>query len=256
MRPDWQRRAGFASGHRNCDCSIGSIAAAFGGGCGLAFSGFRTSMDHPPKPERICPMARIETIEHLREIITDYGPRGAAKIRDHICEQGQTFIQRSPFLMLGTIGDYGVEISQKGGDPGFVEMVDSRTLLIPETVGNHLAIGLQNILRDERIGIAMMRPATDEVLRISGRASLHDDADLCARLSGGGKPAVLAIEVAVDRAAFHCVRSARRARLWDPASWDEPTRISFGKIYADELKDPDLRDTFDVFAEKSDSELY
>lgn len=201
-------------------------------------------------------MARIETVERLREIIVDYGPRGAAKIRDRICEHGLAFIRRSPFVMLGTVGEYGVEISQKGGEPGFVDIVDEETLLIPETVGNHLAIGLQNVLRDPHVGLAFIRPATDEVLRISGRASLHDDADVCERLSGGGKPAVLAIRVDVDRAAFHCVRSARRARLWEPASWDAPTRISFGRIYADAFEDQSLKKPFDQMTQKSDSELY
>lgn len=201
-------------------------------------------------------MAAIETVERLRELIKDYGPRGAAKIRDHICEQGIAFIRRSPFLMLATRGDYGLEVSQKGGDAGFVEIVDNQTLLIPERVGNHLAIGLQNILHDPRVGLAMMRPATDEVLRISGQATLLDDADLCERLSAEGKPATLVIRIDVDRAAFHCVRSARRAGLWQPETWDAPTRISFGKIYADALGQSDLEPVFDKLTEESDSNLY
>lgn len=201
-------------------------------------------------------MARIETVERLQEIIVDYGPRGAAKIRDHICEQGRAFIKRSPFLVLGTIGAGGIELSSKGDHPGFVEQADDRTLLIPERAGNHLCIGLQNILHDSRVGLMIVRPATDEVLRISGLATLHDDADLCERLSAGGKPAVLVIRVAVERAAFHCVRSARRAHLGEPDMWDAPTRISFGKIYADALAQPELRETFDRLTEESDSKLY
>lgn len=201
-------------------------------------------------------MARIETVERLREIIKDYGPRGAAKIRDHICDQGLAFIARSPFLMLSTRGDYGLEISQKGGDPGFVKIDDNRTLLIPERSGNHLALGLQNILLDPQVALAFMRPATDEILRISGLATLVDDQELCHALSADGKPAHLVIRVVVHRAAFHCVRSARRARLWDPKSWDSPTRISFGRIYADALSQPELQPVFDKLTEESDARLY
>lgn len=201
-------------------------------------------------------MARIETVARLRELISDYGPRGAAKIRDHICEQGMAFIRRSPFLMLATSGERGLEVSQKGGRPGFIEIADNRTLLIPEYVGNHLAIGLRNILRDPRVALAMLRPATDEVLRVSGRAVLLDDADIRERLAADGKPATLIIRVAVDSAAFHCVRSARRAQLWDPQSWDQPTRISFGRIYADALSQPDLAPVLDKLAEESDATLY
>ena len=116
--------------------------------------------------------------------------------------------------MLGTVGTWGLELSPKGDHPGFVEVVDDRTLLIPERKGNQFALSLANILAEPRVGILMIRPATHEVLRISGRATLIDDEDVCARLSAGGRPAKLAIRVDVDRAAFHCVRSAKRAGLW------------------------------------------
>lgn len=201
-------------------------------------------------------MARIETVERLREIIQDYGPRGAAKIGDRLCGQGLAFVPRCRLVLMATQGDYGLEISPKGGEAGFIELVDERTLLIPEYAGNHLAIGLTNLLRDPLIALMLMRPATDEVLRITGRAELLDDPEICVRMAAGGKPALLAIRVEVQRAAFHCVRSARRAGLWDPASWDEPVRISFGQIYADALGQPDLRDPFDQMTRESDSNLY
>lgn len=200
-------------------------------------------------------MAQIKTVEQLRALIPDPGPRAGAKLRDHLCEQGIEFIRRSPFLMMATIGSWGLEVSQKGDQPGFVEMVDNRTLLIPERNGNQLALGLGNILVEPRVGLAFIRPATDEVLRISGRATLIDDADACERLSARGCPAVLAIRVEIDRAAFHCVRSARRAGLWSPGSWDEPAKISFGKIYADALKMPEIRHAFDKMAEEHDAHL-
>lgn len=63
-----------------------------------------------------------------------------------------------------------------------------------------------------------MRPRTGETLRVSGRASLHDDKDLCTRLGARGKPATLVIRVAVTRAYFHCARSILRAQLWEPES--------------------------------------
>src|SRR5262245_15974081 len=90
-------------------------------------------------------MAQISTMEQLRALIPDPGPKAGAKLRDRLCEQGIAFVRRSPFLMLGTIGAWGVEISQKGDHPGFVEVVDDRTLLIPERNGNQLTLGLGNI---------------------------------------------------------------------------------------------------------------
>ena len=201
-------------------------------------------------------MGQIRTIEELRALIPEPSPRAFAKIRDRLCPQGIAFIQRCPFLALATVGDWGLEVSSKGDHPGFVEIVDDRTLLIPERKGNQFALGLGNILADPRVGLMMVRPATDEVLRISGRASLLDDRAACERLAVDGKPAVLVIRVEIDRAAFHCVRSARRAGLWNPAAWDPPTQISFGKIYADALQQPQVEKLFDDLTAESNAKLY
>ncbi len=201
-------------------------------------------------------MGQITTIEQLRAIVPEPSPTAFAKIRDRLCDQGVAFLQRSPFLVLATVGSWGVELSPKGDHPGFVEVVDDRTLLIPERKGNHFALSLANVLADARVGILAIRPATHEVLRISGRATLIDDADVCDRLSAGGRPARLAIRVEIDRAAFHCVRSAKRAGLWQPETWDDPTRISFGRIYAEALARPDVEELFDDLTEKSNATLY
>ncbi|MDE2405836.1 MAG: pyridoxamine 5'-phosphate oxidase family protein [Sphingomonadales bacterium] len=201
-------------------------------------------------------MERIETIEQLRGLVPAPSDAAFAKIGDGLCEQGLEFVGRSPFLAMATIGTWGIEISQKGDSPGFVEVVDRRTLLIPERMGNQFALGIGNILADPRVGLVLMRPGTDEMLRISGRASLWRDEAACARHAAGGKPAVLLIRVDIDRAAFHCVRSARRAGLWRPETWDAPQRVSFGRIYAEALARPEVEALFDRMTEESNARLY
>jgi PPOX class probable FMN-dependent enzyme len=201
-------------------------------------------------------MTEIRTMEQLRELIPEPNKTAFAKLRERLCEQGIAFVERCPFVVLGTLGSWGLELSPKGGHPGFIEVVDDQTLLIPEFAGNRFALALGNILADPRVGLMMIRPATDEVLRISGRATLFHDASACQRLAAGGRPAVLVIRVEIDRAAFHCVRSARRAGLWDPTSWDDPTRVSFGRIYAEALQKPEVQEMFDNLTEVSNSKLY
>lgn len=95
-------------------------------------------------------MAQITSIERLREIIPAPSEKAFAKIRDRLCRQARAFVERSPFVMFATIGDWGVEVSQKGGDAGFIEIVDDRTLLIPEYRGNQFALCLGNILKHPR----------------------------------------------------------------------------------------------------------
>lgn len=200
-------------------------------------------------------MTRIESVEHLTRLIPDAAPLVAAKILDHLDDQGLSFVSRSPFLIMATSGEAGIELSPKGDDPGFIRVEDSRTILIPERRGNQLALGLRNILANDRVGLAVFLPATWEVLRIVGRAELLDDVVLCEQLSARNQPAILAIRIRIDRAYFHCARSLRRARLWDSASWDVSTRISFGRIIASATKRDDLEPRIDQAVERASKDL-
>jgi len=178
-------------------------------------------------------MARISTKEELRRIIAEPRPATRVKILEALDEQSIDFLKRCPFALVGTTSADGtVEVSPKGDEPGFIRVEDSRTLLIPERVGNNLAFGLTNILDTGQIGLIALVPATGETLRISGTAEIHDDPDLVASLSSLGKPALLATRVRIKHCYFHCARSIVRARLWDPKAWPAPGRISFGRIIA------------------------
>ena len=178
-------------------------------------------------------MARLSSMDDLRRIIAEPRPATRSKILDALDEQSIDFLKRCPFALVGTTAADGtIEVSPKGDEPGFIRIEDSRTLLIPERVGNNLAFGLSNILATGKVGIIALVPATGETLRISGTAELYDDADLLASLSSLGKPALLATRVHIKHCYFHCARSIVRAKLWDPKAWPAPGRISFGKIIA------------------------
>ena len=201
-------------------------------------------------------MARIETIERLTELIPDPGAIASAKVLDHLDEQALAFIAHSPFLIMATENETGLDLSPKGDDPGFVHVLDDKTLLVPERNGNQLKMGLRNVLDNGRIGLMFFRPATGDVLRVVGRAQLFDDAGLCERLTSHGKPALLAIRVAIDRAFFHCPRAILRAQLWKPESWDAPQPVKMGKIYAKALARPEIEEFIDTIGDERNGELW
>jgi len=201
-------------------------------------------------------MARIETPEQLAAIIPDASPRAAAKVLDHLDEQALEFIARSPFILIGTEGAAGIEISPKGDRPGFVHVVDNRTLLIPERPGNQLKMGLGNILANGRIALLFLCPPTGDAVRVSGRATLRDDPEICDRLGMNGKPALLVMRMEIERAFFHCPRAILRSGLWDPGTWGEAMRISYGKIYAKALGNPEIEDLFDSLSEARNHDLW
>jgi uncharacterized protein len=181
-------------------------------------------------------MARITTVEELRQVIPQPRETTKLKILPELDEQATEFVETSPFVFLATVDKAGtVEVSPKGDEPGFARIENAKTLLIPERAGNNLAYGLQNILATGNIGLIFVRPNTGETLRVSGRAEVFNDAELLQQLGSERRPALLAIRVHIEKCFFHCARSFLRAKLWDPASWGEAKRVSFGRVIAPKL---------------------
>jgi hypothetical protein len=178
-------------------------------------------------------MARVTSVEQLRTILAAPRETTKAKLLDRLDEQARDFIAASPFLLLATTDRDGrVEVSPKGDVPGFVQIEDDKTLLIPDRTGNNLAFGLENMIATGRAGLIFLLPATGETLRLTGRAEIFDDADLLARLGTKERPALLAIRLHIERCYFHCARSVLRAGLWKPETWGAKRQISFGRIIA------------------------
>ena len=131
-----------------------------------------------------------------------------------------SFIERCPFLVLSTSDRSGrVDASPKGDAPGFLSVVDEKTLLIPDRPGNRLAYGHLNVLENPQVGLLLVIPNTSETLRINGKAELSADPELLESLAARGKPAVLAIRVTVEECFFHCGKAFIRSGLWKPDEW-------------------------------------
>jgi PPOX class probable FMN-dependent enzyme len=176
---------------------------------------------------------RLETLDQVRAIIGAESPATRTKLNDSLDETCRGFLARSPFALLATCGADGrPDVTPRGDGPGFVAVADDRTLLIPEQKGNRLIFGLSNILANPRVALIFLVPGTEETLRIHGTAELTADPAVLASLTQRGKPALLAIRVRVDQVFFHCAKAFRRSALWDPATWPEALRISFGTLFA------------------------
>lgn len=129
------------------------------------------------------------------------------------------FIARSPFLCLGTMDGGGLsDVSPRGDPPGFVRVLDDRTLLVPERPGNRRIDSIRNILQNPSVGLLFLVPGLDETLRVNGRATVVNDPALLSTMAVEGKIPQLAIRVQVDEAFFHCGKALKRARLWDPST--------------------------------------
>ncbi|MFD7708498.1 MSMEG_1061 family FMN-dependent PPOX-type flavoprotein [Streptomyces sp. NPDC059786] len=142
-----------------------------------------------------------------------------AKIMDRIDDHLRRFIAHSPFLAMATADAAGrADCSPRGDYPGFVKVLDERTLAIPDRPGNKLADSFRNLAENDGIGLLFLVPGLRETLRVNGRAYVTDEPDVLARMRTEGRTPELAIVVEVAEAYGHCGRALIRSRLWDPAS--------------------------------------
>ena len=131
-----------------------------------------------------------------------------------------TFIDRSPFVLIATSSADGrMDISPKGDAPGFVKVLDAKTLVIPDRPGNQRFDTFRNLFESSRIGLIFLIPGKRETLRIGGSAEVVRDRELLGTLAANGKVPALAIAVHVDEAFFHCAKCIIRSRLWQPEHW-------------------------------------
>jgi uncharacterized protein len=149
----------------------------------------------------------------------------------------RTFIAHSPFLVMGTAGpDGSLDVSPKGDAPGFVAVLDERTLLIPDRPGNNRLDGMRNVLANPHVGLLFMIPGVNETLRVNGRARITTDAALLAPLAVRGRVPASGLLVEAEEVFLHCAKAFIRAKLWDPASQVERgTLPSMGRMLADQI---------------------
>src|SRR5204862_1384530 len=130
----------------------------------------------------------VTSVEDLAKIYTKPLPHVATKETDHITEVGRAFIAASPFLVLATSSGTSIDTSPKGDAPGFVQLLDDRTLLIPDRPRNNRIDGMKNLLVNRKVGIIFMVPGSNETYRVTGSATISADPDLLKRFEVVGKP--------------------------------------------------------------------
>ena len=184
----------------------------------------------------------IATNDHLiRDIAAleaRYGESSAgaiAKEIDYIPPHYRAMIEASPFMVLATAGPEGLDASPRGDPPGsFVQVLDDRTLLIPDRRGNNRVDSLRNIIRDPRVALLFLIPGVGETLRVNGRASISVAPDLLGRFPFRDTLPRSVIVVEAESVYFQCPKALVRSELWNPAKQiDRKALPSTGTILAD-----------------------
>lgn len=175
----------------------------------------------------------------VREVIGSPMELAVKKAIPKLDKYSREFIERSPFLTIGTANAKGkADVSPRGDQPGFVLVLDDQTLFIPERPGNNRVDTLTNITENPNVGLLFLVPGFDDTLRLNGRASVVKDAALLERCAVNGKLPKLGIMVAVEEAYLHCAKAFRRSKLWAEESRQDRSEMpSLGKMILEQTAD-------------------
>jgi predicted pyridoxine 5'-phosphate oxidase superfamily flavin-nucleotide-binding protein len=133
-------------------------------------------------------------------------------VRDVIRPQDREFIERMDMFFLGTADDAGQpQCSYKGGDPGFIKVIDEHTLAFPNYDGNGMYLSLGNVLVNPQIGMLLIDFLAEkpERMRIEGEATIAEHDELAWEYPG----AQFVVRVHVHRVFPNCPRYIHRMAL-------------------------------------------
>ena len=147
--------------------------------------------------------ARFDTVK-LADLMTQ------AIVHTEIDADKQAFIESRDMFFLATVDPSGQPTcSYKGGDPGFVRVVDPRSLAFPVYDGNGMFLSVGNLQATHQVGILFIDFETPHRLRVQGTASASDTDPLLAHYD----KADLIVRVAVTRLWVNCSRYIHRYQL-------------------------------------------
>jgi PPOX class probable FMN-dependent enzyme len=183
----------------------------------------------------------VETQAELREVVGEPTPLVAGKIANRLNHLTRQFVERSPFVCIATgRPDGGLDVSPRGDPPGFVRILDERTLLIPERPGNRIADTLSNLVADPRIALLFLVPGVGDTVRVNGTARLVTEPELLAPCEVDGKVPKLGILVSVEQAYTQCPKALVRSDLWNPEKHVDRSELpAMGEILR-AVSDPEL----------------
>lgn len=179
---------------------------------------------------------RIESREDLRAHYGEVSYRARLKQLPKLEQHSRRFISLSPFFVLSTSSPAGTDASPRGDAPGFVKVIDDRTLAVPDRPGNNRVDSFRNILENPNVGLLFLVPGINETLRVNGKARITTDPAVLAEHAAHGKLPRSVMLIEVEEVYLHCAKALMRSKLWDPARHlDRRDFPTMGQCLADQI---------------------
>lgn len=184
----------------------------------------------------------MNRVEKLRQEHGDIHPGAKTKVKDFLEVPLQGYIRNAPFAVLSTSNaDGDCDASPKGGLPGFVKIINEKSLLIPDNGGNRLFQSYQNVESNPKAALVFMIPGIEVTARVNGRARFVEQQELeelniAAEVLNADDNSMLiqGLMLTVDEAYFHCPRAFRFAELWNTETIAKNAARSFKEIISNQ----------------------
>ncbi|GAA3456478.1 pyridoxamine 5'-phosphate oxidase family protein [Dactylosporangium matsuzakiense] len=191
---------------------------------------------------------QITSVSELEDLLGAPMPRAVHKERNRLSQTDRDWLALSSFVLVGTAdADGNCDVSPKGDPPGFVHVLDDRTIAVPERPGNRRADGFHNILANPHVGLIFLVPGRRETLRINGRARLLTDAPWFDELIVEGHKPILAMVVDIDTIFFHCQKAFMRSKLWKPETWTPDALPTHAKLVKSVMETPESVEELEAY---------
>jgi PPOX class probable FMN-dependent enzyme len=188
---------------------------------------------------------RLDAVPDQEALRRTYELPGDAAVRKQtteLTEQTRRLIDCASLVLIASVdADGNCDVSPRGGPAGFVAVLDSRTVAIPDATGNKRLDTLQNIIATGRAGLLFIIPGRTTTLRLNGRACVSTRPDLLSQLTAVGKPPASALVLGIEEVYPHCPKSLLRGGVWKPEQWlPADAQPTSAEVTLAQLRIPDL----------------
>lgn len=149
--------------------------------------------------------ARFDS-QRLADRLAELAAQRSLRIQD----EDRAFVEARDMFFLATADAEGrPNCSYKGGDPGFVRVLDDQTIAFPSYDGNGMYVSTGNALVNPNVGLLFVDFEGGRRLRLNGEASIDPADPLLAEYSG----AEMVVRVRVREIFANCPRYIHKYQL-------------------------------------------
>jgi PPOX class probable FMN-dependent enzyme len=169
-------------------------------------------------------MNREITDEFLRDI---YGePRELVREAwaPKLDDASRRWVDSTTLLLISSgNADGDIDITPRGGESGFIHILDDQNIVFLDERGNNKIHTLRNLVSRPVVGLMFLIPGLGEVLRAYGSATLITDSKRIDSLGGSTTRNRSAVNISIHKIFPHCSKAFARGGMWDTDRWIDRT---------------------------------